>query len=260
MIGNASDEARLAFNFSSSANFVNVIQAEGSSLFLYPTNQIANLDNPFATGLPHPGGEAFATDSQQARDILTWARGLRPDFEGLQKYWLVAGDFSGTQITDQTAVDESNVKPAIFDPSGASFFNDGKWDGLFSENGVVDLNQAFPRPQTAGRIAYAVAYVLNASANDIQAQLIITSPNAVKLYIDEQPVVQSDNAENGVTGLAVFPAYASYRTTSRILLKVLQRPDDQDFNFTFQLLDQFGNVLSDTTGEIVIKLGPDGGI
>jgi hypothetical protein len=260
IIGNASDEARLAFNFSSSANFVNVIQPEGSSLFLYPTNQIANLDNPFATGLPHPGGEAFALDSRQAIDILTWARGLRPDADGFQKYWLVAGDFSGTQITDPTAIDELGVKPAIFDPSGASFFNDGKWDGLFSEDGNVDLDAAFPRAQTAGRIAYAVAYVLNASANDIQAQLVISSPNAVKLYVDTQPVLQADDASNGVTGLAVFPAYAARRSTARVLLKVLQRPDDPEFGFSMRLLDQFGNVLSDATGEIVIKLGPDGGI
>ncbi len=260
MIGNASDPARLAYNFSSAANFVNVIQPEGSSLFLYPTNEIANLDNPFSTGLPHPGGEAFTVDSPQARDILTWARGLRPDAEGLEKYWLVAGDFSGSQITDPTAVDEVNILPKMFDPSGASFFNDGKWDGLFSEDGDVDLNAAFPRQETAGRIAYAAAYVLNASANDIQAQLVITSPNAVKLFVDKQPILQSDDATNGVTGLAVFPAFANGKSTTRILLKVLQRPDDQGFGFTLRLFDQFGNVLTDSTGELVIKLGPDGGI
>jgi hypothetical protein len=260
MIANASDEARLAFNFSSSANFVNVIQAEGSSLFLYPTNEIANLDNPFATGLPHPGGAAFAIDSRQAIDILTWARGLRPNADGNVDYFLVAGDYSGTQITDPTAVDETNVTPAIFDPSGASFFNDGKWDGLFAVDGRMDLNLAFPRPQTAGRIAYAVAYILNGSANDIQSQVVITSPNAVKLYVDKQPVMQADDATNGVTGLAVFPSYQQRRGTTRILLKVLQRADDPEFAFTLRLLDQFGNVLSDTTGELVIKLGPNGGI
>jgi hypothetical protein len=260
MIGNASDQARLAFNFSSASNFVNFIQPEGSSLFLYPTNEIANLENPFATGLPHPGGTAFAVDSPQAIDILNWARGLRPDAQGFQRNWLVAGDYSGSAITDPTAIDESTAQPKIFDPTGASQFNEGRWDGLFAETETVDLQEAFPREQTAGRIVYAVAYVLNTSGFDIQAQLTLTSPNAVKMYVGGVPVLQADDAENGVTGLALFPAFAGGRSTTRILVKLFQRADDGELSFSLRLQDQFGNVLTDQTGELVIKLGPEGGI
>ena len=260
ILANASSKDRLGTNFASALNFINFLSPRGSSLFLYPTDQVSNLANPFATGLHHPGGLDFTIDSTQATAILTWAAGLRPDVQGFQPNWLVAGDYSAAAITDPTAIDEINVKPSLFDPDGASQFNNGQWDALFGVNTVVDLNQSFPRAQTAGRIAYAAAYVLNSSPSDIQAQITITSPNAIKLYAGNQPVLQSDNASQGATGLALLPAYGTGKTTTRMLLKVFQRAGDNGFNFTVRFTDQFGNALTNVTGELIMKLSPDGGI
>jgi hypothetical protein len=259
LIANLTDQGSLAYNFSSASNFINFIQPEGSSLFLYPTNQIANLENPFATGLPHPGGEDFAVDSREAQLILRWARGLRPNAQGFITDWLVAGDFSATLITSPTAINESTVVPKIFDPSGGPF-NEGKWDALISDEVVVDLNQEFPRVQTAGRVAYATVYVINTAGADINAEMLITSPNSIRVIVDGSPVAQSDDASNGLSALVKFPAFAGSKKVTRVVLKVLQTSDDAEFAFTVQLRDEFGNPLTDTSGELIIKLGPDGGI
>ncbi len=260
LIANATGRDRLAFNFSSAASFINFLSPEGSSLFLYPTDQVANLANPFATGLHHPGGLDFAPDSAQAQAILTWAGGLRPDGQGLLTNWLVAGDYPAAAITDPTAVDEVNVTPAIFDPDGAPQFNGGQWDGFFPDQARVDLNQPFPRAQTSGRVVYAVAYLINASSVDLQTQLTVISPNAVRLYVDKTPVLQSNDASQGATGLALLPAFQTQRKATRVLLKLFQRPTDPALSFVMRAEDQFGNPLTDATGELLVKLSPDGGI
>jgi hypothetical protein len=41
---------------------------------------------------------------------------------------------------------------------------------------------------------------------------------------------------------------------------VFQRAADQNFNFQMQFKDQFGNLLTDRSAELVFKLSPDGGI
>jgi hypothetical protein len=260
VIANANDKTSQLYNFASAANFTNFITPQGSSLFLFPTDEIANLANPFATGLHHPGGLDFAVDSVQARAILAWANGLRPDGVGFSNNWLVAGTYAAAQITDTTAIDEIGATPAIFDPSGAAQFNGGVWDGLFSPSQIIDLNQTFPQAQNSGRVAYAVAYVLNTTSIDIQAQITITSPNAIKLYVGKQPVLQASDATVGATGLAVLPAYTNSKSVTRLLLKVFQRANDQRFEFTARFQDQFGTPLTNTTGELVFKLSPDGGI
>lgn len=257
---NAQDKTRLTYDFSAAADFVNFVQPIGSSLFLFPTNEIADLNNPFATGLQHPGGLDFAPDSAPAQAILTWAHGLRPDAAGFQKNWLVAGDYIAAAITDPTPVDEVNAQPSIFDPSGTQTFNGGVWDGLFSSTTTVDLNSVFPRASTSGRAAYAVAYVINTTPADIQANITVSSGNAIKLYVNNMPILQASNAVNGVSGLTVFPAYGTGRAVTRLLLKVQQRATDPTFSFSTRFQDQFGNPLTDTSGELVIKLGPDGGI
>ena len=262
IISSASDKATLQANFGQALNFTNFITPEGSSLFLYPTDEIANLENPFATGLNHPGGKDFEVDSIQALAILKWAKGLRPNNQGFVLDWLVAGDYNASLITTQTIIDEVNITPRIFDPSGAAQFNGGVWEGLFSlDNDEVDLNLSFPRAATAGRVAYAVAYVLNTTGQDIDAQLLVKSENAVKVYVDDRPVAQADNAGPvSTTALARFPAFANEKKSTRILIKVFQRAADDEFNFSVQLSDQFGNLLTDNTGELVVLLNPDGGI
>jgi hypothetical protein len=262
LIPNASDKQSLLVNFASAANFTNFLNARGSSLYLYPTNEVANIANPFATGLPHPGGLNFSPDSQFAKDVLRWAGGLRPDAQGRQRNWLVGGDFSAQLISDSTPVDEVNVTPAIFDRSGAPQFNNGQWDGFFSDDvgGTVDLNVAFPRAQTAGRVAYAVAYLINTTPNDLQVQLDFFTPNAIKVYVGNQPVLQTNDARSGQSTIALVPSNTSGKSSTRILVKLLQRAGDRDFKFRVNLHDLFGNVLTDSSGEIVVKLSPNGGI
>lgn len=261
VIPNASDLARLTYNFSSSASFVNFLNPEESSLFLYPTNEIANVaDHPLATGLPHPGGADFPVDSQFARDILRWAGGLRPDAQGFVTDWLVAGDYPASRVIDPTPIDELNAAPRIFDPMGAQQFNAGQWDGLFSTERVVDLNLAFPRDATAGRIAYAVAYLVNTTNLTITAEATVTSGNAVRVYVGSALVAQSENADAGISAIATLPPYSVAKTPTRVLIKLFQRADDPDLSFSLQLRDELGNLLTDTSQELVILLGPQGGI
>ena len=83
VLANAGDKTSQLYNFAAAANFTNFVTPSGSSLFLFPTDEIANLANPFATGLHHPGGLDFAVDSPQAqRHPRSGPSGLRPDGSG----------------------------------------------------------------------------------------------------------------------------------------------------------------------------------
>ena len=260
ILPNATDKARLTFNFAAAASFANFVTPEESSLFLYPTNEIANLaDHPFATGLPHPGGADFAIDSVQARTILKFAGGLRPDGNGFVRDWLVAGDYPASAISDPTPVDELASRPAIFDPSGAPQFNGGVWDGLFSPGSTIDLDTAFPRGATAGRVAYAVAYLTNTAPVDITAQVVVSSSNPVRLFVGEALVAQSDGS-GGINAIATLPSFRSSRTTTRLLVKLLQRSTDDRFRFSLALKGELGTPMTAATGEVVVQLGPQGGI
>ena len=256
IIPNASDLGRLSFNFVSATGFVNFLNPGQSSLFLYPTDEIANRANPLATGLPHPGGRDFDVDSAEAEAILQWSAGLRPNGQGFQRNWLVLGDFPATRITDQTLIDEPTVAPAIFDRGGGSF-NRGEWDGLFSDRDEVDLNVAFPRAATGGRVAYAVSYAINTVPRTTVAQLTIQTNNPIRVYVNGALVAQNDQG-GGATALVNLPAAGG--APARILVKVLQRANDARFAFTAQLRDELGNLLTDRTGELVFTLGPNGGI
>jgi hypothetical protein len=260
IIASASDDARLSLNYVASASFVNFLDPDASSLFLYPTNEIANVaDHPLATGLPHPGGASFAVDSSQARAILTWAAGLRPDADGFQRNWLVAGDFAATQLSDLTVVNEAGVQPSIFDPSGGSF-NAGQWDGLFAGDPLVDLNAAFPRPQGSSRVAYAVAYLVNLTPLELQVQLQLDTDNPARVYVGNALAAQDDDGGGTSAIVTLPPYYGPDRVAVRVLIKLLQRPGDPDLAFSARLTDLLGTPLTDTTGEVVITLAPNGGI
>ncbi len=259
IIPNAADLGRLSFNFVSATGFVNFLNPGESSLFLYPTDEIANrADHPFATGLPHPGGRDFAVDSLEAQAILQWAAGLRPDRNGFQRNWLVLGDFPASRIADQTLVDEPTAIPTIFDRGGGSF-NRGEWDGLFSDRAEVDLNVAFPRAATGGRVAYAVSYVVNTVPRTQLAQLVVATNNPIRIYVNGAVVAQNDQS-GGATALLTLPAAGGTTPPVRIMIKALQRADDARFAFTAQLRDELGVLLTDRTGELVFTLGPTGGI
>jgi hypothetical protein len=259
ILTNASGLDRLTFNFVSATGFVNFLNPNESSLSLYPTNEIADRANhPFATGIDHPGGLDFAIDSSENLAITQWAAGLRPDGNGFQRNWLVVGDFPATQISDQTIIDETTVTPVIFDRGGGSF-NVGQWDGLFSDRASVDLNVAFPRAATGGRVGYAVSYALNTVPRQIQTQLVVATNNPVRVYIDGSLVAQNDQS-GGTTAFMTLQAAGSKAKPTRILIKVLQRANDAQFAFTAQFKDQNGVLLTDATRELVFTLGLNGGI
>lgn len=258
IIPNASDRARLTVNFAAAAGFVNFLNPGESSLVLYPTNGIADrIAHPFATGLPHPGGTDFAVDSAEAQAILQWATGLRPDAAGFQRNWLVEGDFPATRIADPTLVDETRTAPAIFDTAGGAF-NRGAWDGLFSDRASVDLNAAFPRAATSGRVGYAVSYALNTAPRQLVAQLSVATQNPIRIYLDGVLAAQNDQG-GGASAVLNLPAAGAGAKPVRILIKLLQRSTDASFAFTAQLRDELGNLLTDTTRELVFTLGPNGG-
>ena len=155
-------------------------------------------------------------------------------------------------------MNEIDIAPSIFDSSGAPQFNNGQWDGFFAADETVDLNQAFPRGATSGRVAYAVVYLTNVTATDITAQITLDSNNPARLYAGNNLVAQSDG--NTISAVAVLPSYRASKTTTRLLVKLLQRSTDGEFRFSLSLRDEFGTPLTDQTGEIVIQLGPQGGI
>jgi hypothetical protein len=256
----ASGIDRLTFNFVQASGFTTFLNPTESSLFLYPTNEIANTAaHKFATGLEHPGGPDFAVDSNEAKAILQWAGGLRPDNQGFARNFLVVGDFPATLITDTTLIDERTIAPQIFDFGGDRTFNNGQWEGFFSDSATIDLNVAFPRAQTGGRVAYAVASVSNTFPRDIQAQMTVTTNNPVQVYADGVLISQNPNS-GGTTAIMTFKASGGTDTKStRVLVKLLQRAQDANFNFTAQFADQFGTNLTDLTGELVFTLAPNGG-
>jgi hypothetical protein len=256
----ASGLDRLTFNFVSATGFTNFLTPNGSSLFLYPTNLVADrVASPFATGLAHPGGPDFASNSNEANAILTWAGGLRPDNQGFNRNWLTNGDFPASLITDQTLIDELSIEPSIFD-NGGGFFNRGEWDGTFSASNNIDLNAVFPRAQNSGRIAYAVAYIVNTVPRPIQAQMSIVTNNPIRIYVDGLLVGQNDQSGGNTAFLSLPAAGATNAKATKVLIKLLQRANDAQFAFTAQFRDQFGTLLTDVTRELVFTLAANGGI
>jgi hypothetical protein len=268
MLSSATTKDQLLVDYWSAANFANFSTPQGSELFLFPTDLTSDVTQPFATGLHHPGGINFGNDSAsaaqslQAQSVLQWSGGLRPDDQGFQLNWLVAGTYSATQVTQPTTVgDESRLAPQIFDPDGAQQFNNGQWDTLISQSRNVDLNQIFPGNAGNGRVAYAVAYAMNSTAADLQNVLInVTSQNVVLMYVDGRPVAQSNGGGSTVTGIANLPAFSTTHPSTRILLKVLQRPGDAQFGFSLSLKNQSNIPLTNTSGELIFRLDPSGGI
>lgn len=259
ILPNASDLGRLTANFASATSFATFLNPGESSLFLYPTNEIADRNaHPFATGFAHPGGADFAVDSDEAKAILEWAAGLRPDANGFQRNWLVAGDFPATRVADTTLVNENTVTPKIFDGAGGSFDN-GQWDGLFSDSRSVDLNSAFPRPATSGRVAYAVSYALNTTPRQVDALLFVATQNPIRIYVNGLIAGQNDQPGGASASFSLPPAGPGQKP-ARIMIKLLQQSTDPSFAFTAQLTDaNVGTQLTDTTGELVFTLGPGGG-
>lgn len=255
-------EEDLVLNFIAAANFAYFPDPGQSSLFLYPTDEIANLDNPLATGLSHPGGRAFGPDDLEARLILEWAGGLRTDDEGYLRHWLVAGDFAATDVSDQHLTDEATIMPRIFEASGGPLrFRGGQWDGFFAEQRFIALDdprQGFARSTIFDRTVYAVAYVINTSSRELRTNLQVASPNDVELLVGADRNLGRNGT--GTSLLVTLLPYATSRQVTRIVVKVFQTTDDPLFGFEMQLADENGNVMTGSMRELVFKLGPEGGV
>ncbi len=257
IIAEAADKRRLLLNFISASNFTvfGYRSADQSSLFLYPTNEIANINHPLTTEIPHPGGEYFAVDDPEALDILKWAAGLRTDSQGFLLDYLVGGDFPASQVTDEAIFNEDSIMPRIFDISGGpTQFNGGLWDGLFSADPVVDLNdrdQGFFRDRATDRLVYAIAYVVNTSTRSISTIFSIASANDIEFFAGNQSTQALANQQ--ATLRIDVPSYLDNQQITRIMIKVFQTVDDVDFNFQLNIVDEDGNLLDE---DLVFTLSP----
>lgn len=254
---NTTDPRELLLNYASSSNFTHFQQADQSALILYPTNEIFNLDNPLATGTQHPV-VAFDLDDVEAETILEWAGGLRTTGDGFVRHWLMAGDFLATDVDAEAIFGEESLRPEIFDKAGGALeFNGGAWDGFFSAEKFIDLNdpdQGFPREGGANRIVYAVAYLINTSNDPIDAQITVTSPNDVEVFVGDI----NNLGLGGQSSVRIeLPGYAPDVPLTRVMVKVFQAEGDVDFGFELQVTDESGNFLGD---QILIKLGPEGSV
>lgn len=255
----ATDPADLFNNFIQAANFTHFPAANQSSLFLYPTNEVANQNNPLATGLNHPGGKCFEVDDQEAIDILKFSGGLRPNGQGFAQDFLVAGLFSATDVTNDALFNERNVNPKIFDRSGqGQQFNQGLWDGFFSPVAEVNLLDAFQVASAVNSLAYAVLNVVNTTTNELDVIITVESENDVELIVGDDPGdIGLDG--NGVASTVRLPAFKDTKEVTRVMLKVFQDEDDATFGFTMLFTDDNNNVLTDATKELVFVLAKNAG-
>ncbi|MEO7735820.1 MAG: hypothetical protein ABIY55_33000 [Kofleriaceae bacterium] len=250
---------RLTRNFVSATQFTNFLDSTESSLFLYPSDEVADLNaHKFATGRHHPGGLDFAADSAQAKLILEWATGLRTDANGFQHNWLVAGNFNTDDINAERL--EDTAAPSIFTPHAGTFgFMLDGWDGLFSPSANVDLNAVLPGGGV-DHVAYAVSYVLNTQATDLEALLSVDSPNALLIYVDGRRAGQKvAGGGPALVDLTLKPA-GTTAASSRITIKILQLAAEPAITFKALFTDRHGTPLTLDTRELVFTLGLKGGL
>jgi hypothetical protein len=259
IIPNAVGKDALTRNFVTASQFTNFLDATESSLFLYPTNEVANLaDHKFATGRDHPGGECFEEDSDDAKLILQWAAGLRPNGQGFNLNWLVAGNFNENNVDNVHF--EDSLAPEIFDPHAGTFSAAiGGWDGFFSAVQDIDFNIPFP-VSGVDRLAYAVSYVLNTRQSDLVVKLTVTSLNQLQILVDG--VVSGEKAAGNGTAIATFtlPPAGSAGASKRITIKLVQLAAEPSAKFNALFTDQNNTPLTDATGELVFTLGKQGGL
>ncbi len=256
IIPEARTEADLVENFIQASNFVFFPDASQSSLFLYPTNEIANADNDLATGVPHTGGKDFDVADQEALDILKWSGGLFPNQDGFLQDVLIAGIFNTDSIDDDPINNPEDELPRIFKRSGQpSQFRDGEWDGFFSDQAFIDFNQAFNNGVNGagGSTAYAAMYLTNADSRDLEVSIVVESPNDVELFIG-----QGNPGDVGVDGTVartvLLPAYSDAKQPVRVLVKVFQEVGAPEFGFTINFTDGDDKPLNNKDRRLVFTL------
>ena len=262
---NAADLETITLNFRSAAAFTNFSNPAASSLFLYPTNEIANADNPQATGLPHPPGAIFAQDSVSAVNILRWAGGLRADNGGAVLDWLVMGSFSTQDLQDNTPVDEATIAPRFGERFQGADARNGEWTvftGVLG-NALVNLDATLNEAD-ADRTAYAVNYLVNLTNSPISARLNIASNVDMRVYIDgvlNTEIIAGANALGNGVAVVNIPPFSTTQQSSRVLLKMFQDQDggQADLSFTAILTDENGVPLDINNNQVVVvKLGREG--
>lgn len=258
--GSGGNRQATEINFAAASGFTNFIQPEAASMFLYPTNEIANADNPFASGLAHPGGEIYDINSESAQNILRWAGGLRADVEtqGAVLDWLIFGEFAGDDIQDEVIRNEESVFASFEDDFGGEDLG-GEAVVITGEpgNAVIDLDVEFGEAD-APRTVFATAYIVNLSNGPIfNAELVVSSPNDVRIYVDEQIGGQVAAGNEGSAFMTLQP-FAETGETVRVMLKLFQDPDvSQDLQFEARLQDDNGVPLDANDARVVIKLSQE---
>ncbi len=254
----------LRTNYASAHNFVSFGVPESSSLFIYPTNTIADVDDPvfgdFATGIAHGAGQCFAQDSVQAAAVLAWAEGLRPDDDGFLTNFLVTGAFATVDPDDEKLFNEDSIRPQIFDESNGEDVE--QWDFFTSPQQVVDLGAFLDGLGGAvgqGRTAYAAAYLMNTTGVPLLVQLNIATDNEIELYFGD--VRASSPAGGGnLSGTLTIPPYSPDVEVPIILMRVHQAVDDAAMAFTAQIVDADNNVPFNGVDDDIIELTGQGGI
>jgi hypothetical protein len=269
IIPNAGDNINvLKTNFIEAAAFTNFLSADQSSLFLYPTNEIANEANPAATGIQHPGcnADCFPVGSEFADNILIFAEGLQADaVTGDQLNWLIAGDFQGiVDIDDNTPIDEDNLTPAIFDRSNGQELA-GRWDAVFFDDAVdlngelvVDVDAFLNGVAGNGRAAFAAAYIVNTTNIRQEVKFILTSVNDTRLFVG--PSVAEGEAGQTVTLTAfIEPSrQGEVPLVNRVFIKLFEEIGQNELNFNLKMLDENNQPFD--AQDMIIRLQPTGGI
>lgn len=246
------DLPSLTTNFTNAASFTNYLDPENSSLVLFPTNQNAHL-----------GGAAIDRDDPDQLDFLEnvlelWIGGLRPDALGFNRHWLLAGPYAISDIGDPTPINETEGTPRYREDSGSVGTDPSRWREEFSADQDIDLDAKFPG-LNGPRGAYAVAYVLNEDSRAIDVQLEVQSASDIHVYFGnaDQRVT---NGNGAIVNQTIPPFSGADGDLTRILIKVFEEDGQAPFEFTARFLDDDDEPLTDETGELVIVLGPEGGV
>lgn len=258
---NEGDVGILKTNYAQAHNFVNFGIPEAGSIFLYPTNLNADVNNEFATGIPHGAGQCFAADSAEADLILGWEEGIRPDDDGFVTQFIITGAFASEDPDEEALFGERTITPAIFDESNGQQLG-GLWDFFESVEQVNDIGAVLDAQGGAvgnGRIAYAAFYILNTTNRDLDIQIDIATDNEIEGYFENS--IASSPANGGNLSLrSIIPPFAPNTPVPRVLLRVFQAADDAAMAFSVRLVDGRNGVPFDgADDDIVIVNAFDGG-
>ncbi len=253
----------LTENFVNATAFTNFLDPESSSLFLFPTNQIAHRPGAVIDINNNADHAEFVDEI-----LLRWIGGLRPDGQGFGRHFLLAGPYNIEDLNQSTAIDEVNGLPRYRDPTEAINDNRGWLEEFTQEedpddpdDAFIDLDARFGNIRAnAPRAAYASVYLINADSFPLDVRLEVESDNDIHVYFGDQDQDRRDGGDVVLTQ-RIEPFSGGDGDLVRILIKVFEPVDQDDFGFTARFFDNDRNVpLTDETGELVFVLGPEGGI